>query len=82
MWLAVAYIMVYLLEFVFPPTGAYSQFPATVLRGMLGAGMFMYVLKTNITGFTLKQIIEDKNLPAAIIALSFALIIAAVITTS
>ena len=81
MWMTVAFAMVYLLDMVFKPTGAYSQFPAGVLRMMLGVGALIYVIKTNLTMFSIRQIVEEKNVAAAIVCLSFALIIAAAIMT-
>jgi len=71
--------MFVLLQFVFTPIGAFSMFPAAILLMMVGVGVLMYMTRMHMGGYTMTRALEEQNVSYAIIMLSYAIIIAAIL---
>ena len=76
----VAIALFYVLSFVFSPVGPLSMFPAAFLLIMIGVGILMYLSRIHMGGYTMAKALKEQNLSYAIILLSYAIIIAAVLS--
>jgi len=76
----VAMAMFYLFSFIFQPQGPMSMFPAAILLIMIGVSVLLYVARIHMGGYTIKKAIEENNISYALMFLSIAIIIAAILS--
>lgn len=76
----VAMVMFYLFSFIFHPQGPMSMFPAAILLIMIGVSVLLYVARIHMGGYTIKKAIEENNISYALMFLSIAIIIAAILS--
>lgn len=81
LWLVIAFGMYYLTIYVFTPWGEFSQFPAAILRMMLGVGVLMFLDRVYYSEINTIQAIKNKNTAYSQVILAYAIIIAAVLMT-
>jgi len=74
-------LMFYVLLFVLTPFGPMSRFPAAILLMYIGILCLMYMDKIHHADINTTQAIESNNIAYGLIMLSYAVIIAAVLST-
>ncbi len=74
-------VIFYLLAFVMGPFSPMSRFPAAILLSYIGILALMYMDKIHHADINTTLAIKENNVSYALIILSYAIIIAAVIST-
>lgn len=74
-------LMFYVLLFVLTPFGPMSRFPAAILLMYIGILCLMYMDNIHHADINTTQAIESNNIAYGLIMLSYAVIIAAVLST-
>jgi len=77
----IGFAMFYLVAFILTPIGPFSRYPAAILVMFIGISFLMYMIRMHLGGYTIKEAIKEDNITFGLIALAYALVIAAVLNT-